>query len=241
MNSTHQVTVMVQQKGEITEPTVLAVRLTGDKDYTLRLPIDPGRRRVTFPESHAKIEPLPDHRVRVTVDLPRPPEQIAVDPDGVLLDRDPTNNVWRPEVHWRLTPLYTFLDETDLTCASDRWNLIAGPWAYDADFNDPWFTRATVLGGRIGAYKTQEFQGGVYAGWRPDYRDLAAGVDLTLPHWPFPEDRSRLQPRTSHRRPDRRRGGPQPRRRLRPIHLRRHGQLLSAADALRRNLPGPSE
>ncbi|HEX4592173.1 MAG TPA: M1 family aminopeptidase, partial [Gemmataceae bacterium] len=184
-SASHHVIVMVQQKGEITEPTILAVRLAGDKDYSLRLPIDPAAGELSFPETRARIEPLPDQRVRVTVDLPRPPEQVAVDPDGTLLDSDPTNNVWKPEVRWRFTPLYTFLDETDLTCACDRWNIIAGPWAFDANFDDPWFTRATILGARIGAYKTQEFQGGVYAGWRPDYRDLAAGVDFTLPHWPF--------------------------------------------------------
>jgi hypothetical protein len=185
--STHRVTITVQQKGEITEPTVLAVRLAGDKDYTLRLPIDPAAGELSFPESRAKIEPLADQRIRVTVDLPRPPAQVAIDPDGVLLDRDPANNVWKPEVRWRLTPLYTFLDETDLTCAHDHWNIIVGPWAFDANFEDPWFTRATILGGRIGAYRTQEFQGGAYIGWRPDYRDLAAGIDFTLPHWPFPK------------------------------------------------------
>jgi hypothetical protein len=175
----------VQQRGEISEPTVLAVRLAGDKDYTMRLPLDPAAGTLNFPESSAHIEPLADNRIRVTLDLPRQPEQIAVDPDGVLIDRDPANNVWKPEVRWRFTPLYTFLDETDLTCAHDRWNVIAGPWAFDANFDDPWFTRATILGARVGAYKTQEFQGGVYAGWRPDYRDLAAGADFTLPHWPF--------------------------------------------------------
>jgi hypothetical protein len=182
---THRVTVTVQQRGEISEPTVLAVRLAGDKDYTMRLPLDPAAGTMNFPESSARIEPLADNRIRVTLDLPRQPEQIAVDPDGVLIDRDPANNVWKPEVRWRFTPLYTFLDETDLTCAHDRWNVIAGPWAFDANFDDPWFTRATILGARVGAYKTQEFQGGVYAGWRPDYRDLAAGADFTLPHWPF--------------------------------------------------------
>jgi hypothetical protein len=187
VNATQRVVVMVQQKGEITEPTVLAVRLAGDSDYTLRLPIDPAAGKLSFPENQATIEPLKDHRVRVTVDLPRPPEQIAVDPDGVLLDRDPANNLWKPEVRWRFTPLYTFLDESDLTCAADRWNVIAGLWAFDANFDDPWFTRATVLGARVGAYRTQEFQGGVYAGWRPDYRDLAVGADVTLPHWPFPK------------------------------------------------------
>ena len=50
-------------------------------------------------------------------------------------------------------PLYTFLEETDLTTAYDRWNLIFGPWLFSAPYNDAWFTRSTMAGcapGRTG-------------------------------------------------------------------------------------------
>ena len=198
----YRVVVLVQQKGEITEPTVLAVRLTGDKDYTLRLPIDPAAGKLSFPETQATIEPLADRRVRVTMDLPRPPEQIAVDPDGILLDREPANNVWKPEVRWRFTPLYTFLDESDLTCAHDRWNVIAGLWAFDANFNDPWFTRATVLARESGRTKRKNFRaaftpagGRITATWpsaptlpcrigRSQKRKSGSTSSTTSPTWP---------------------------------------------------------
>jgi hypothetical protein len=192
------VTVLLRQKGEINEPTVLGFRFAGDENYSARLPIDPSAGDSVIsvaglseagPGSTtlATVEPLANGEMRVTIELPWKPEQVAVDPDGVLLDRDPSNNTWKSDIRWHLTPFYTFLDETDLTCAHDRWNLIAGPWYFDPNYGDPWFTRAAVLGARVGAYRTQQFQGGLYAGWRPDYRDLAAGADITLPHWPLPK------------------------------------------------------
>ena len=48
-----------------------------------------------------RVEALPDHRVRVTVELPQKPVQIAVDPDQVLEDSDPANNYWKPRERWR--------------------------------------------------------------------------------------------------------------------------------------------
>ena len=84
--------------------------------------------------------------VRVEIMLPSEPTQISVDPDHVLLDSNPTNNHWKPEVRWRLTPLYTQLEETDVTNAYDRWNVIVGPWVYGAAYNDPWYTRSPLAG-----------------------------------------------------------------------------------------------
>jgi hypothetical protein len=85
----------------------------------------------------------------------------------------------------RLTPFYTFLDETDLTNDYDAWNIIAGPWAYFPAYTDPWFTRSTMLGARAGAYRTQFFCGGLYAAYRTDYRDVVAGVDGLFDHTPW--------------------------------------------------------
>src|SRR5262249_51458068 len=137
-------------------------------------------------EPRADIEVLPDNRVRVQLTLPRCPTQIAVDPDQVLVDTDPSNNFWKTPVRWRITPLYTFIDETSLTTDYDKWNVIAGPWAFGSAYNDPWYTRSTMLGARIGAYRTEQFSGGVYAAYRTDYRDVVAGVDALWDHTPFP-------------------------------------------------------
>jgi hypothetical protein len=89
-------------------------------------------------------------------------------------------------VRVRFAPLYTFLEETDLTCAYDRWNVIFGPWVYAPSWNDPWFTRSTMLGARAGVYRTQQFDGGVYTAYRTDFRDVVAGVDGVWDHVLFP-------------------------------------------------------
>src|SRR5262249_52390610 len=95
-------------------------------------------------------------------------------------------NYWKCWYHWRLTPLYTFLDETDLTNDYDKCNLIAGPWAYfPAAYHDPWFTRTEMFGVRADAYRTQFFDGGVFAAYRYSYRDIVAGADGLWDHSPW--------------------------------------------------------
>src|SRR5262249_36246468 len=123
--------------------------------------------------------------VRVEVTLPCKPTQIAVDPDQVLVDRDPANNYWKPRIHWRFTPLYTPLEETDVTTDYDRWNVIFGPGIFGQAYNDPWYTRSSVAGLRAAVYRTQEFSGGAYLGYRTDDRNIVAGVDGLWNHWPW--------------------------------------------------------
>ena len=133
----------------------------------------------------AHVESLPDHQMRVTVDLPQKPVQIAVDPDQVLEDADPANNYWKPRERWRWTPRYTQPEEAHLMNDYDRWNFIVGPWVYASATKDPWFQRPSYAGIRAGAFRTQEFDGGVYTALRSDYRDLVVGTDGLLDHWPF--------------------------------------------------------
>src|SRR5262249_29175047 len=171
---------------ECNEQTVLGVALNKEDAYELRIPVLPGAGRVELPEVGAVVEALSDNRVLVEVALPCEPKQIAVDPDQVLVDSDPANNFWKRPVRCRVTPLYTFLDETDLTCAHDRWNVLLGPWVYRPAYSDPWYTRSTLLGLRAGLYRTQHFSGGVYAAYRTDYRDVVVGADGLLDHWPLP-------------------------------------------------------
>jgi hypothetical protein len=179
-----RVSVLLRQKGEYNEPTVLGFDLGGNAGYQLRIPVFPHAERVDF-NIDAHSESLPGKRVRIEVRLPRRPVQIVVDPDEVLLDRDPGNNCWKARASFRLTPLYTFLDETDLTNAYDRWNFIAGPWLFAPTYDNPFFTRATRFGVRAGAYRTSQFEGGVYTAYRTDYRDIVTGVDMILGHWPW--------------------------------------------------------
>ncbi len=86
------------------------------------------------------------------------------------------------------SPLYTPLDETDVTNDYDRWNFIFGPSErfLGSANSDPWYNRSNVLGARAGFYRTQELSGGVYTGYRTDNRDIVAGVDALIQHFPDP-------------------------------------------------------
>jgi len=180
-----KVTVVVHQKAENNDPTVLGFCLDGSDSFQVRVPVIPEAGLIETDNPPSRMETLKGNRVRVEVELPCPPTQIAVDPDEVLVDRDPVNNYWRQRCRFRFTPLYTFLDETDLTNAYDRWNFIAGPWVFAPTYDNPWFTRSTRFGGRAGVYRTQQFEGGAYVAYRTDYRDVVEGVDFVLNHWPF--------------------------------------------------------
>jgi hypothetical protein len=179
-----KVTVVVRQKGKISEQTSVGFALPGCEGYPVRVPIIPQAQhyRVDYPPAEVFVED--GDVVRVEVYLPDEPTQVAVDPDQVLIDKDPINNFWKTPVRWRLTPLYTFLEETDLTNAYDRWNVIIGPWIYAAAYNEVWYPRSTMVGGRAGLYRTQEFDGGAYTAYRTDFRDVVAGVDALWSHWP---------------------------------------------------------
>jgi hypothetical protein len=181
----HKVTVLLHQKGDYNEQTVLGFRLDDSDGYQVRIPIQPQIPRLELDDPPARVEVLPDNRVRVEVLLPCRPTQIAVDPDQVLVDPDPSNNFWKPPVRCRFAPLYTFLEETTLTCDYDRWNFIYGPWIAGSIYKDPWYTRQTMIGGRAGLYRTEYFTGGAYAAYRTDFRDVVIGADGLWDHTPW--------------------------------------------------------
>jgi hypothetical protein len=178
------VSVVVKQSREFTEPTVLAFSRGDD---VVRVPVGPFAQPVKMEEFGARVTPLGDNTWRVDVELPFEPEQVAVDPDGVLLDANPGNNKWKPGVKVRATPLYTMLDETSLTTDYDRWNCVFGPWIWGPAAQDPWYTRSTMAGLRLGGYRTERYALGTYTAIRSDYRDAVVGADARLfaPHREF--------------------------------------------------------
>ena len=180
------ITVHLKQCGAITERTWLGFALPGHEGYPIRIPIIPDADPYRLEEPSCEVIPEENNEVRVEIRLPVEPEQIAVDPDQILVDTNPANNFWKPPIHWRVTPLYTFLDETDLTCAYDRWNVIVGPWVYGTAYNDAWYTRSAMFGARAGLYRTADFDGGVYTAYRTDFRDVVLGADGLWDHWPYP-------------------------------------------------------
>ena len=178
------VVVHLHQKAENDEQTLLGIALPGDDGYSIRIPIALHGGNYLVEEPNGLVTVLGDGKVRVEVDLPDEPTQIAVDPDQVLIDKNPANNFWKTPIRWRFTPVYTFLEETDLTNAYDRWNFIFGPWVYSEAYNNPWYDRTPMIGLRAGAYRTQQFTGGVYAAYRPETKDAVVGVEGLWDHWP---------------------------------------------------------
>jgi hypothetical protein len=183
----YRVSVVVRQNREFDEPTTLGFRFRNESGYPIRVPINPIGDTVELPEYDGRVESIGRREWRVTLTLPEPPENVVIDPDRVLLDADWSNNSWIRTPRVALPPLYSLLNDTDLTNDYDRWNFQAGLWASGAIYSDPWYTRGFTFGARAGAFRTQEFVGGAYFGYRQDYKDLVFGVDGLIDHWPFPK------------------------------------------------------
>ncbi len=228
-----KVTVIVHQKADYNDPTVVGFCLDGGESFQVRIPVVPEAGLIETTDPPGRMETLDNNRVKIEVELPSWPTQIAVDPDQILVDRNPVNNYWKPRFRVRATPVYTFLDETDLTNAYDRWNLIFGPWIFAPTYDNPWFTRSTRFGVRAGAYRTAAFEGGMYSAYRTDYRDFVAGVDAVFDHWPWPHTEAGFvfERRLAGTLPAR---AGQPRRRLWPLRHRLRRQSVSAAVSVRR-------
>jgi len=192
-----EVCVWLQQRGEMSEPTVLGFRLAGQKGYQLRVPVSEVSEPTDIPETGARIEPdgevgwTKSYRCyKVTITLPCEPEQISVDPDCILLDCNPTNNYWKPEVRWRLTPLYTQLEEVDVTNSFDRWNVIFGPWFYANAYNDPWFIRSPLIGMKAGSIALRRSTPGRSSAIAPTTPTSSQVVSFTGTISPGPAPRS---------------------------------------------------
>lgn len=181
----YRVVVLVRQKGQYCEPTVLGFSFDDEEKYPVRVPVLPDVPVLVMDDIAAWTETLAPNLVRVEIVLPCRPTQIAVDPDQVLLDEEPCNNRWKKKIRVRLTGLYSQLDETDLTNSYDGLNIILGPWVYGSTYANPWFTRSALFGLRAGVYRTQQYSSGTYLAYRSNDRNIIAGVDGLLDHYPY--------------------------------------------------------
>jgi hypothetical protein len=179
--------VVVRQTAEYEEATTVGVSLREGDGFPIRVPVGPGATAYSDPDQGVSVEAVGRGAYRVTLSVPSDPVQIKVDPDDVLLDRNPGDNYWKTAPRVYATPLYSVLNESDLTNDYYRWNVGAGPWVGGALYPDPWYTRSTMVGVRAGAFRTQIFSGGAYAAYRTDFRDLVIGADGLLDHWPYPK------------------------------------------------------
>jgi Peptidase family M1 domain len=206
----YRATVILSQRAQIDEDTTLGFSFDGGVTYPVRVPVKvprkplksdakdkdkkdegdkdkSGKAAVTGDDKLLRCERLDETRVLVEVALPEAPNQVAVDPDQVLPDSQPDNNWWDPPVRFRPRPLYTFLDETAFTNDYDKWNVIYGIAAYAPPYAEAWFTRSSIVGLRAGVFRTEEFRGGIYTGYRPTYGDTVVGFDAHASHYPWPK------------------------------------------------------
>src|SRR5262249_5539920 len=157
-SANYSVAVTVRQVGDFTEPT--EVRITTGQDgsgETYRVPVGLPNR---IDLAGASVTPLGDGRWRIELSPNERPEQVVLDPDRIPLDRNPGDNRWKTEFRTQITPLYTFANETDVTSDFDRWTLTGGPWLWGPSYQDPWYTRSTMLGLRAGANRPQKYRVG---------------------------------------------------------------------------------
>jgi hypothetical protein len=180
-----RVAVTVSQRREYDEPTTLGFQFADGDGYPVRVPVGTNPSPEDVSRYNLEVVPLKDGKATVRVTLPSAPTRVKVDPDRVLLDADPGNNTWGGRPNVRVVPFYTFLYDTDLTNDYDRWNVTAGPWVFGQFSPDPWYSRTSLIGARVGAYRTQQFAGGLYSAYRTDFRDLVVGADALVDHWPF--------------------------------------------------------
>jgi hypothetical protein len=171
------VSVVLRSRGEITPETTLGFQFDSDGPYELRIPIVPGTTECLIDDPPTRITPLADNHFAVEILLPRAPVQISIDPDQLLVDRNPANNYWKPEIRYRWPLIYTPLEETNLTTAYDRWNVIGSLL---------WFDRRGHIGPRLGAYRLERFRGGIHVAYDVDDQDVQLGGDGLWDHFPLP-------------------------------------------------------
>ncbi|MGL4422847.1 MAG: hypothetical protein ACRCZF_19425, partial [Gemmataceae bacterium] len=178
--------IRVRQSAEYEEPTTVGISFHEGDGYPLRVPIGPGAESANGSIPNVRVTAAGNGEYVIHIQTASEPANVSIDPDRVLLDKNPGNNTWKTPPRLSISPLYTMLNETDLTNDYDRWNIGGGPWIGGALYPDPWFTRSTMAGVRAAAYRTQVFAGGAYAAVRSDYRDAIIGVDAFWDHAPLP-------------------------------------------------------
>ncbi len=168
--SVRPVTVEIEQRGKMVEPTVVLCRC-GDRE--IRVPIWPERGDYEVPGAQVRRS---GDRWIVQLDAPERPSQVEVDPDHALLDAHPDNNRWKPEVAWRVTPLMTPMDVSSQFQAYDRVSVVAGP-----------FVDQYQRGGfKVGAQRLERWQVIGWVGTEPSLSEAIFGGQASLFHVPWP-------------------------------------------------------
>jgi hypothetical protein len=166
-----RVSVELKQAGTASEPTIVLCR---SSEGELRVPLWPDRGNYEVPGARVRRD---GDVWRVDLDSIGEPTQVEVDPDHALLDAQPENNRWKPEVAWRLTPLVSPLDYSSQFQPYDRVSIVAGA-----------FVDQYARGGfQAGAQRVDRWQIIGWAGTEPSLNEAIFGGQATLFHLPGPQ------------------------------------------------------
>lgn len=111
----------------------------------------------------------------VTVVSDKEPTQLAVDPDGVVLDSVPYNNRWKPETTVRMTPFYTPVDEAALMQPWQEHGVVGG---FGIDAEGRIGLRASVIAAN--RYRISPFLAYTAATATRNTDFISAGVDAVF-------------------------------------------------------------
>lgn len=167
----------IVQSGDISEPTEVGIKI-GDTSQPFRMATLSAEQAA---ENGVSVQQHSPNDWLVTVVSDEKPSQIAVDPQGLILDSDPHNNTWRAETVVRVTPFYTPIDEAALMSPWNENALVAG---FGIDGEGRIGLRATMLSGN--RYRISPFLAytAATAARNADY--ISAGIDAAILNWPSP-------------------------------------------------------
>ncbi len=166
-----RVSVELEQRGEMVEPTVVQAEGTAG---AIRVPIWPDRGDYEVPGG--RVRRLEGRRWLVEVEAPEAPRQVEVDPDHALLDAVPDNNRWRRRMAVRATPFVTPIDAASQFQPFDRPSLVVGPFV---DMYARGGLRATLQ-------RLEKYQLTGWVGVEPALNEIIFGGQATKLHFPGP-------------------------------------------------------
>lgn len=117
----------------------------------------------------------------VTIDSDSKPDQLVVDPEGNYIDEDPYNNAWGSEVEFRVSPVYTPVDEASLTQPWQRNSFVTG---FGVDQNGRIGFRASAISAN--RFRISPFIGYTAATATRNDDHISAGVDAIFYDFPNP-------------------------------------------------------
>lgn len=175
----YQTQARVTQQGAVTEPVDVGFAFPEDAQPFRLITLSEAQ---TIPPSEGvTVQQLAPDDWLVTVVSKDKPSQVAVDPDGYLVDANPYNNRWKSELGARVSPVYTPIDEANLMQPWQEHGLVTG-FGVDADGRIG-FRAALMASSR---YRIAPFVAYTAATASRNTDHVSAGVDAVIYNLPAP-------------------------------------------------------